>query len=192
MSAIIMTARRSLFTEHFGPSPGVRYHRHAAAVSLGSRPVEGWVPKEAVMATSPGARVLRRPGRARRTGGGRRVPRRLHRPHPRSYTTDLRIFAEWCHDHGINLLERQAATSRDCSPGGWKQEGRMRRRRPAAVDVGAASTATATTEGSSTRTRRPTSVVPRSTTSRAPSGLDRNELGALLVQAGLGTPAIAR
>ena len=25
-------------------------------------------------------------------------------PTHRSYATDLRIFAGWCHDHGINLL----------------------------------------------------------------------------------------
>ncbi len=25
-------------------------------------------------------------------------------PARRSYATDLRIFAAWCHDHGINLL----------------------------------------------------------------------------------------
>ncbi len=45
-------------------------------------------------------------------------------PTRRSYATDLRIFASWCHDHGINLLKVKRPHL-DTFARWMEQEGRM-------------------------------------------------------------------
>jgi|SRR5215207_1146565 len=72
-----------------------------------------------------------------------------------SYTTDLRLFAAWCADHRVRLLEVHRAQL-EMFARTMEQEGRMRSTVPAACRPCAASTATATSKGCWPATRRPT------------------------------------
>ena len=106
-------------------------------------------------------------------------------PTRRSYATDLRIFAGWCHDHGINLLNVKRPHLETFAR--WmEQEGRMastigRRLSTLSSFYKYCQTEDILDKNPALNVRRP-KVHDESRT----LGLDRNELGALLVQAGLG------
>jgi hypothetical protein len=74
---------------------------------------------------------------------------------PLGYTTDLRLFAAWCADNRLRLLEVDALIWRR-SPGPWSKTVGCTQRWRAACRHCAASTATATTKGSWPGTRPPT------------------------------------
>ena len=91
-----------------------------------------------------------------------------------SYATDLRSFAGWCHDHGINLLNVKRPHLETFAR--WmEQEGRM------SSFYRYCQTEDILDKNPALNVRRP-KVHDESRT----LGLDRNELGALLVPAGLG------
>jgi len=102
-----------------------------------------------------------------------------------SYTTDLRIFADWCHDHHLNLFSVKRAHLELF--GRWmEQEGRMastiaRRLSTLSSFYKYCQIEDIIAKNPAANIRRP-KVNAESRT----LGLDRNELGALLVQAGLG------
>jgi integrase/recombinase XerD len=106
-------------------------------------------------------------------------------PERRSYATDLRIFADWCHDHGIDLLNVKRPHLETFAR--WmEQEGRMastigRRLSTLSSFYKYCQTEDILDKNPALNVRRP-KVHDESRT----LGLDRNELGALLVQAGLG------
>ena len=106
-------------------------------------------------------------------------------PTRRSYATDLRIFAAWCHDHGINLLNVKRPHLETFAR--WmEQEGRMastigRRLSTLSSFYKYCQIEDILDKNPALNVRRP-KVHDESRT----LGLDRNELGALLVQAGLG------
>jgi hypothetical protein len=88
-------------------------------------------------------------------------------PTRRSYATDLRIFAGWCHDHGFNLLNVKRLHLETFAR--WmEQGGRMASTIGRRLSTLWRSTGTARPKASSTRTRRSTSVAPRFTTNHAP------------------------
>ena len=103
-----------------------------------------------------------------------------------SYATDLRIFATWCRQADLNLLTVKRSHLELF--GRWMEgTGRM----PSTV---ARRLSTLTSfyryceqEQLIDRNRPSTCAAPRSTHASLTLGLDRNELGALLVQAGLGS-----
>ncbi len=102
-----------------------------------------------------------------------------------SYATDLRIFAGWCHDRELNLLNVKRAHLELF--GRWmEQKGRMpstiaRRLSTLSSFYKYCQIEDIVTKNPAANIRRP-KVPDESRT----LGLDRNELGALLVQAGLG------
>ena len=106
-------------------------------------------------------------------------------PTRRSYATDLRIFAGWCHDHGFNLLNVKRPHLETFAR--WmEQDGRMastigRRLSTLSSFYKYCQTEDILDKNPALNVRRP-KVHDESRT----LGLDRNELGALLVQAGLG------
>jgi site-specific recombinase XerD len=103
-----------------------------------------------------------------------------------SYTTDLRLFAAWCADSRLRLLEVRRAHL-EMFARTMEQDGRMRSTVARRLSTLCSFYRYCHLEGLLARdpaanVRRP-KVDPESRT----LGLDRNELGALLVQAGLGT-----
>ncbi|MBK7020602.1 tyrosine-type recombinase/integrase [Candidatus Microthrix sp.] len=102
-----------------------------------------------------------------------------------SYTTDLRIFAGWCHDHDLNLFNLKRAHLELF--GRWmEQQGRMastiaRRLSTLSSFYKYCQIEDIITKNPAANVRRPKVDCESRTL-----GLDRNELGALLVQAGLG------
>jgi integrase/recombinase XerD len=106
-------------------------------------------------------------------------------PTRRSYATDLRIFAAWCHDHGVNLLNVKRPHLEMFAR--WmEQNGRMpstigRRLSTLSSFYKYCQLEDILDKNPAVNVRRP-KVHDESRT----LGLDRNELGALLVQAGLG------
>ena len=106
-------------------------------------------------------------------------------PTRRSDATDLRIFAAWCHEHGIDLLNVKRPHLETFAR--WmEQEGRMastigRRLSTLSSFYRYCQTEDILHKNPALNVRRP-KVHDESRT----LGLDRNELGALLVQAGLG------
>ena len=102
-----------------------------------------------------------------------------------SYTTDLRIFASWCHDHHLNLLNVKRAHLELF--GRWmEQEGRM----PSTIArrLSTLSSFYKYCQIEDIIDRNPAANIrrPKVNDESRTLGLDRNELGALLVQAGLG------
>jgi hypothetical protein len=103
------------------------------------------------------------------------------------YTTDLRLFAAWCADHRLRLLEVRRAHL-EMFARSMEQEGRIRSTVARRLSTLCSFYRYCHLEGILARdpvanVRRP-KVDPESRT----LGLDRNELGAVLVQAGLGSP----
>ncbi len=101
------------------------------------------------------------------------------------YTTDLRIFAEWCHDRELNLLNVKRPHL-ELVAGWMEQHGRMpstigRRLSTLSWFYKYCQIEDIVIKNPAANIRRP-KVNAESRT----LGLDRNELGALLVQAGLG------
>jgi site-specific recombinase XerD len=106
-----------------------------------------------------------------------------------SYTTDLRPFAAWCADNRLRLLEVRRAHL-EIFTRTIEQEGRMRSTVARRLSTLCSFYRYCHLEGLLARNpaanvRRP-KIDPESRT----LGLDRNELGAVLVQAGLGRLAI--
>jgi site-specific recombinase XerD len=106
-----------------------------------------------------------------------------------SYTTDLRLFAVSCADNRLRLLDVRRAHL-EMFARSMEQDGRMRSTVARRLSTLCSFYRYCHVEGLLARdpaanVRRP-KVDPESRT----LGLDRNELGALLVQAGLGRPAI--
>ena len=104
-----------------------------------------------------------------------------------SYTTDLRLFAAWCADNRLRVLDVRRAHLETFART-MEQEGRMRSTVARRLSTLCSFYRYCHLEGLLARNpaanvRRP-KVGPQART----LGLDRNELGALLVQAGLGSP----
>jgi integrase/recombinase XerD len=104
-----------------------------------------------------------------------------------SYTTDLRLFSTWCAENRLRLLDVRRAHL-EMFARTMEQEGRMRSTVARRLSTLCSFYCYCHLEGLLARNpaanvRRP-KVDPESRT----LGLDRNELGALLVQAGLGSP----
>ena len=108
-----------------------------------------------------------------------------------SYTTDLRIFAEWCHGQPPDAAGGAASASGVVRPLDGERGPDALHRRPPPVDVGQLLPLLPRRRhprrDPAANVRRP-KVDHESRT----LGLDRNELGALLVQAGLGRLATTR
>ena len=103
----------------------------------------------------------------------------------RSYTTDLRIFAQWCHEHDRNLLtvRRPHLELFGC----WmEQQGRMAS--TIARRLSTLSSFYKYCQIEEILDKNPAANIrrPKVNNESRTLGLDRNELGALLVQAGLG------
>jgi integrase/recombinase XerD len=104
-----------------------------------------------------------------------------------SYTTDLRLFAEWCADNGVRLLTVKRAHV-ELFARYMEANGRMRSTVARRLSTLASFYRYCHVEG--LLRRNPTANVrrPKVDHESRTLGLDRNELGALLVQAGLGSP----
>ena len=105
----------------------------------------------------------------------------------RSYATDLRLFAAWCHEANLTLFSVRRAHLE--LYGRWMEEtGRMRStvaRRP----VHPGQLLQVLRPGTARRPQpRPQRLPAKVDYESRTLALDRNELGAFLVQAGLGTP----
>ncbi len=102
-----------------------------------------------------------------------------------SYTTDLRIFAEWCHGRELNLLNVKRAHL-ELFARWMEQEGRM----PSTIGrrLSTLSSFYKYCQIEDIVIKNPAANIcrPRVNDESRTLGLDRNELGALLVQAGLG------
>ena len=104
-------------------------------------------------------------------------------PTRRSYATDLRIFAGWCHDHGVNLLNVRRPHLETFAR--WmEQDGRM----PSTIGrrLSTLSSFYKYCQIEDILEKNPAANVRRPKVNDESRTLDRNELGALLVQAGLG------
>jgi integrase/recombinase XerD len=156
-------------------------------MSLGSRPGEGWVTKEAVMASSTALLVrYDRDDIAERIAvagflagytGATRV----------NYTTDLRLFAEWCANQGVRLLDVKRAHL-ELFARHLEASGRMASTVARRLSTLASFYRYCHVEGLLRRNPAANVRRPKVDHESHTLGLDRNELGALLVQAGLGTP----
>ena len=106
-------------------------------------------------------------------------------PARRSYATDLRIFAGWCQDHGINLLNVKRPHLETFAR--WmEQEGRMASTIGRRLSTSSSFYRYCQTEDILDKNPAPNVRRPKVHDESRTLGLDRNELGALLVQAGLG------
>ena len=106
-------------------------------------------------------------------------------PTRRSYATDLQIFNSWCHDHGTALLNVKRPHLETFAR--WmEQQGRM----PSTIGrrLSTLSSFYQYCQSEDILDRNPAANVrrPKVHDESRTLGLDRNELGALLVQAGLG------
>jgi integrase/recombinase XerD len=104
-----------------------------------------------------------------------------------SYTTDLRLFATWCAGNGVRLLEVKRAQM-ELFARHMESEGLMRStvaRRPSTL---ASFYRYCHVEGILARNPAANVRRPKVDHESRTLGLDRNELGALLLQAGLGSP----
>jgi site-specific recombinase XerD len=157
-------------------------------MSLGSRPEEGWVTKEAVMASSTA--VLVRYGEPNEVAermavagflagytGATRV----------SYTTDLRLFTEWCANQRVRLLDVKRAHL-ELFARHMEANGRMRSTVARRLSTLASFYRYCHVEGLLRRNPAVNVRRPKVDHESHTLGLDCNELGALLVQAGLGAP----
>ena len=104
-----------------------------------------------------------------------------------SYATDLRIFSSWCHDSGVGLFS--ARRSHLELFGRWMEEnGRMRSTVARRLSTLGSFYRYCEQEGLIERNPALNVRRPRVDYESRTLGLDRNELGAFLVQAGLGSP----
>jgi site-specific recombinase XerD len=102
-----------------------------------------------------------------------------------SYSTDLRIFAEWCHDSGFNLLNVRRPHLEMFAR--WmEQQGRMTSTIARRLSTLSSFYRYAHLEGIVDKNPAANVRRPRVDYESRTLGLDRNELGALLVEAGLG------
>ena len=106
-------------------------------------------------------------------------------PTRRSYATDLRLFATWCHDHGVNLLNVKRPHIETFAR--WMEENR---RMPSTIGrrLSTLSSFYKYCQIEEILDKNPAANIrrPKVNNESRTLGLDRNELGALLVQAGLG------
>jgi site-specific recombinase XerD len=104
-----------------------------------------------------------------------------------SYATDLRIFSSWCHDSGIGLFSVRRSHLELF--GRWMEEnGRMRSTVARRLSTLVSFYRYCEQEGLIERNPALNVRRPRVDYESRTLGLDRNELGAFLVQAGLGSP----
>jgi integrase/recombinase XerD len=103
-----------------------------------------------------------------------------------AFALDLRQFTTWCRTHSLPCSP--AAPTSKASPGTWKPGAVPVPPSPAGCAPSPGSTSTQSKKNSSSTPRLPTSGGRGWITSRMLWALDRNELGALLVAAGLGIP----
>ena len=109
-----------------------------------------------------------------------------------AYTLDLRQFTTWCRRAGPWPCSPSAARTSRASPGTWKPGAGPAPRSPGGCPPSPGSTGTRSRKNSPAA-RRPRTCAGRGrTTGARAAALDRNELGALLVAAGLGPPGRAR
>ena len=106
-------------------------------------------------------------------------------PTRQSYATDVRIFTTWCHDHGVNLLNVKRPHLETF--GRWmEQQGRM----PSTIGrrLSTLSSFYKYCQLEDIIAKNPAANLrrPKVNAESGTLGLDRNELGALLAQAGLG------
>ena len=104
-----------------------------------------------------------------------------------SYTTDLRQFVTWCTDIGVRLLDVKRAHLETFARH-MEADGRMRSTVARRLSTLASFYRYCHTEGVLERNPAANVRRPKVDYESRTLGLDRNELGALLVQAGLGTP----
>jgi hypothetical protein len=162
---------------------------------LDSRPVRGWVIKEAthghIYCHDRRARSPRRTVGRDRTRGHRRVPRRIARNPLISCTTDLRLFVEWCITNDVRLLEVRRAHL-EIFGRTMEADGRMRSTVARRLSTLGSFYRCCYVEG--ILVRNPASNVRRlkvDTESRT-LGLDRNELGGLSSKPGSAVRRITR
>lgn len=104
-----------------------------------------------------------------------------------SYTTDLRIYADWCHANQLTLLGVRRVHL-ELFARCMEAEGRMRSTVARRLSTLASFYRYCHAEGIIARDPAINVRRPKVDHESRTLGLDRNELGALLVQAGLGTP----
>jgi integrase/recombinase XerD len=104
-----------------------------------------------------------------------------------SYTTDLRLFAKWCADNGNRLLRVKRAQL-ELFARHMEGEGRMRSTVARRLSTLASFYRYCHVEGVLRRNLAAHVRRPKVDHESRTLGLDRNELGAMLVQAGLDTP----
>jgi site-specific recombinase XerD len=104
-----------------------------------------------------------------------------------SYTTDLRLFAEWCSNQRVRLLDVKRANL-ELFARHLEARGRMASTVARRLSTLASFYRYCHVEGLLRRNPAANVRRPKVDHESRTLGLDRNELGALLVQAGLGTP----
>jgi integrase/recombinase XerD len=104
-----------------------------------------------------------------------------------SYTTDLRLFAEWCANNGVRLLDVKRAHL-ELYARHLEANGRMPSTVARRLSTLASFYRYCHVEGVLRRNPAANVRRPKVDHESHTLGLDRNELGTLLVQAGLGTP----
>jgi integrase/recombinase XerD len=104
-----------------------------------------------------------------------------------SYTADLRLFAEWCATNGVRLLDVKRAHL-ELFARHLEANGRMRSTVARRLSTLASFYRYRHVEGVLGRNPAANVRRPKVDHESHTLGLDRNELGALLVQAGMGTP----
>ena len=103
------------------------------------------------------------------------------------YTTDLRIYADWCHQNQLTLLGVRRVHL-ELFARWMENEGRMRSTVARRLSTLASFYHYCAAEGIVARDPSANVRRPKVDHESRTLGLDRNELGALLVQAGLGPP----
>lgn len=103
-----------------------------------------------------------------------------------SYTTDLRIFTAWCYDHRLELLDVTRAHL-ELFARAMETDGKMRSTVARRISTLCSFYRYCHVEGNTTKNPAANVRRPKVDYESRTLGLDRNELGGLLVQAGLGT-----
>jgi len=103
-----------------------------------------------------------------------------------SYTTDLRMFAEWCHEGDLGLFEVRRSHL-ELFGRSMEENGRMRSTVARRLSTLVSFYRYCDQEGLIERNPALNLRRPKVDTESRTLGLDRNELGALLVQAGIGS-----